>query len=50
MESYKNRFPSYNDKCLFKPIIQDITKSFEYDEKVDYITLVCKRTFLEGEQ
>ena len=44
MESYKNRFPSYNDKCLFKPIIQDITKSFEYDEKVDYIIHTASST------
>ncbi len=44
MESYKNRFPSYDDKCFFKPIVQDIAKSLECDEKVDYIIHAASST------
>ena len=44
IESYNKRFPSYDNKCLFKPIVQDITKAFEFDEKVDYIIHTASNT------
>ena len=42
--SYEDRFKSYINEDLFQPVIQDITKPFDFDLQVDYIVHAASNT------